>query len=212
MSDEGLLTLHSGRVRPIVRGSWDTPQSAPPLWAGGALREAWIYGPAGVDRTSSGQLLLSGYHGVMLRTSSARGARLEAAINTATQRTVWQRKVTVTLTRPARVRVRARRGKRTLVSASADLPAGRSQLALPRRLPGGVHELQLRAVAANGAIATHRIKVLGRPRLPLAAARRTLMSTYGGIRRRGLRADPTHHHPCRRRLDHRARGRSTVSP
>ena len=176
LSTDGVRSVRSGRIREVVRGSYDTPMGLAPLWAGGPTARSWVYGPAGLDRTARGELLIGSANGIVMHTARRESSRLAVALTTATQRTVWRREVQVALTRRARVRVRVRVGKRTVATASGTVAAGRSSLRLSRRLRSGVNRVEVRATAADGAIATHRLAVLGQPRLRVADAARTLIT------------------------------------
>jgi hypothetical protein len=76
--------------------------------------------------------------------------------------------VVVRTNRPADVVVRD--GRRVLRRAS--VPAGSSRLVI-HRLPDGIRRLRVEA-GAGPAVATHELRVIGRPRLPPALAKRVL--------------------------------------
>ncbi len=174
VTDDGLRAVASGRIRELVRGASDPPHGFPPVWAGDRVGRSWLYAPTAFA-TTAGEWVLGGYNGLMLVTRPDGGSsRLAAAVLSSTQRTVWRRKVSISLTQPARVVVRVRSGGRVVATGERDAPAGRSTLRLSRALPGRVSTVELRARAGSGAFASHSRRVLGRPRLPLAAARRTL--------------------------------------
>ena len=174
VTDAGLRAVASGRIRELVRGAADPPRGFPPVWAGDRAGRSWLYAPTTFAPTT-GEWVLGGYNGLMLVTRPDGGSsRLAAAVLSSTQRSVWRRAVSISLTQPARVVVRVRSGGRVVATGQRDAPAGLSTLRLSRALPGRVSTVELRARAGSGAFASHSRRVLGLSRLPLAAARRTL--------------------------------------
>ena len=114
-------------------------------------------------------------------------------------RSIWDGRVIVELTLPAEVSISVRRltGRREVARLQTSLGAGRSQLALPRRLSAGEYRLELTARSPDGAVAIDALGVFGRRRLEIDAARRAISGrpkVEGNLgrancrRRSGLRA------------------------
>jgi hypothetical protein len=149
------------------------------LWAG--ARPAAVFDvdarPGPVDRSPDGDVLFATADGVgLLARPRLEAPHLAVAVTSNTLRAIRRRQVAIAATRRAAVEVTAVRGSRTVLRFAATVEPGVTTVDLPARLPAGVVRLVVSAVDERGAVATHRLSVLGTPTVPIAVARRMLLS------------------------------------
>lgn len=177
--DKGVLVVAQGRIREFVHAAdlLSVPPGFPPLWSGLSARRAWALASGAVDRNAAGEWLIPTGTGIAMITNGDWAAsRLAVALSPATLHSVWHRRLELTATAPATARIRARVRGRVVATIRGRLRAGRTRLRLPRHLPAGVVDLDVRAVGADGAVASDTLRLLGRRRLPVAVARRSLLT------------------------------------
>ena len=180
--DEGVLlhVLKDRGIHLLVPTKLDTAGTFPPLWAGAGTAHATVE-TTGVDRTPAGEWLMASYDGVVLVTNGGiQSTRLAASLHPDTLAAVWHRRLRVSATRPASVRIRARIRERVVRVIRGQIGAGLTTLRLHRRLPAGIVDLELRATAPDGAVASHRLRVLGTRALPIGPARRSILAVANG--------------------------------
>jgi hypothetical protein len=180
-TDRGVWAVSHGVIRELVHGPdfRSAPRGFPPLWAGALARRAWVVWPGAVDRNAAGEWLIPTETGIVMVTARDwHASRLAVALSPATLHAVWHRRLEVIATAPASARVRARVGGRVVATLRGRLHAGRTTLRLPRRLPPGVVELDVRAVGTDGAVASHSLRVLGAHRLPVVVVRQSLFKKW----------------------------------
>jgi sugar lactone lactonase YvrE len=175
-ADGRLLTLIRARSE-TVEGHRYFSARARLYTDAGPARAVQLQQPNGVEVDRDGSLLITTRQGVTIL-PAAGSQRLLAALPRENLTLAWRRRVAVTLTAPARVRVDVERAGRRVARVRARLPAGRSLLRLPHPLAGRTNLLVLTAKAADGRIAADRLRVLARARLPVATADQAL-TRYG---------------------------------
>jgi hypothetical protein len=176
---DGVSRVARGRIREFMHGAdiFSVPPGFPPLWAGAPARRAWGVPTGAVAPNATGEWLIPIDKGIaLITTRNAHASRLAVALSSATLASVWHRRVQVTATRPARAIVTARIGGRVIARTRGQLHAGRTWLRLTHHLPSGIVDLEVRATAPDGAVASHTLRLLGTRRLPLRAARRSVQA------------------------------------
>lgn len=135
--------------------------------------------PGSLALTSDGTLLVSesgnGTFLAMLAPVGG-GRRLAVAIAPETHATITRRRLVIAATHPAAVAIRVAHGRKTVITTRTTVPAGRSTLSLPGRVPAGDIDVFVSA-NADGRLAADRLKTIvpGRRGLPIAPVRRLIL-------------------------------------
>ena len=155
---QGPMDLRLSERSGFFDGNGDPLNRATLLGIGGGLRE--------VEPTDEGGLLLNRSNRVDVAAPPTTRT-LGVAVARESLRALAHRRLRVRSTLPARVRVRLNGKGKRVVEIAAKTSAGLTMLRLPRTLPGGVYWVRVRATTAEGAVATDRLRVLGRNAPPL---------------------------------------------
>ena len=175
--------------------------------SGRAVSDAFTdFPPLDLAVTADGSIVLSyGYRNTSLRLLAApgRSQRFALAVAPRTLASVFRGRVRITATDAATVRIRVDRKRRRLLETTGRVQPGENVLRLPRRLESGVYELRVMATTADGRSATASLRVLGRPRITIAYARRRLRRNFAeafaqGEGTGGLRLSDCRNHGPRR--------------
>ena len=154
-----------------------TSGASVPVWAGLRSRSVSLDTPLRVDLAENGDVLVTTGDGVGLLTRPrADAVHLAVAITVRTLATVRRGRVSVAASRSARAELQVVRRGRVMQRVRRQIRAGVTTLTLPERLPPGTVRLRIRAVDTRGAVATHRLSVLGTRRVPVPVARRVLLN------------------------------------
>jgi hypothetical protein len=188
--------------------------------AGRPLSSAFLANNWGADVAvaADGSMVIDdggGETAVLVVETPGESQRLAVALAPETLAAVHQRRVVVASTMAAHVEVGVYRRRQRLAHATGELQAGETTLGLPRRLGPGVHNIKLLARTADGRLATHSLRVLGTPTVPMRLAKRIFRDYFYdsevGEGDGYVRLSPCRH-PSRRRVWCRARGQLIGEP
>jgi hypothetical protein len=171
--------------------------------SGRAVTHAFAAAPTGVAVDADGSIILGyGDTTLYLLASPGRSQRFAVAVAPGTLASVFDARVLITATDAASARVSVYRNRRLVLETEGQLQPGTNTLRLPRRLSRGVHEVRVRATTADGRTAIDGLRLLGRPSITIAYAkrriRREFVDTYAGEGTGGLRLSNCRQHSTRR--------------
>ena len=177
VDETGVRAIRGGAIAPLARGDFPGPWL--PLWSGRPVADAWLGSPETLDAGGRGDIIAASSETLTLIARPGVDApRLAVALDTDTLASVRQGSVTVAATREADVVVRAVTEGRTVGQATGRVGPGTTSLPFPVQLPPGVVTLTVTASHASGAVATHRLRVLGSAEVPISVTRRVFKATY----------------------------------